>query len=781
MANTVSLLSYANTFGDWVVTTNALVRENNSLAANNYTKSTGTLYLSDPTLGLQVANNAIVAGQLQVQGIGSSARIQNNLTVTQGQVYFQNTTLGLTNTGELISNGKISAAASGIGLAVSNNATIGGNTGITGYTTIGSYLTVGSNSAITGATVLGSTLSVTGATTMFSTLSVVNNIVGGSSLTIQGDTLSSSYTANNSSNTGTLFVRNGGVINGSLSVSGSSYQNNITANNTVYTPILNASNYATVNGLTSNTIIRTTTSNISGTEYVDTIVANSSITVPSLTVTSGFNACNATLSANTVTVGTGGLSVIGNFTINGTTIYNTPTFTLSALTPNQNSFLNVYRTPGANASLKWDNSNVAWYVADVNSGANSYYYKVLSSQQLTDSVSTANSTLVATATAVKTVQDNVTTDNTYMKYYVDTANTSLKSYVDNTLTTANTSLKSYVDNNITIIQNIDNTQNTRLTVIEGTNVSQNARMTIIEGTDVTQNTRMTNIESVDTAQNVRLTVIEGTDVGQNNRMSIIESSVTTQTNNLTATNGKMQSGYNQANTGTVLAQAGFDTANNRVSSVSGTAGRISSTGGLTPTLDLIAAGPGVSSVTNASLTIDVYGRVTALSSGSAPVTYITGTASQITVTGTTTPTISLPQSIATGSSVQFGSFGVGTAASGTTGEIRAADNITAYYSSDKKFKENIEDIPNAIETVNGIGGKLFDWTDAYLEAHGGQDDYFNQKSDFGVIAQDVQSVFPRAVRTRPDGSLAVDYEKLVALAFAAIKELSDEIKELKKK
>ena len=809
MANTVSLLSYANTFGDWVVTTNALVRENNSLAANNYTKSTGTLYLSDPTLGLQVANNAIVAGQLQVQGIGSSARIQNNLTVTQGQVYFQNTTLGLTNTGELISNGKISAAASGIGLAVSNNATIGGNTGITGYTTIGSYLTVGSNSAITGATVLGSTLSVTGATTMFSTLSVVNNIVGGSSLTIQGDTLSSSYTANNSSNTGTLFVRNGGVINGSLSVSGSSYQNNITANNTVYTPILNASNYATVNGLTSNTIIRTTTSNISGTEYVDTIVANSSITVPSLTVTSGFNACNATLSANTVTVGTGGLSVIGNFTINGTTIYNTPTFTLSALTPNQNSFLNVYRTPGANASLKWDNSNVAWYVADVNSGANSYYYKVLSSQQLTDSVSTANSTLVATATAVKTVQDNVTTANTSMKSYVDTANTSLKSYVDNTLTTANTSLKSYVDNNITIIQNIDNTQNTRLTVIEGTNVSQNARMTIIEGTDVTQNTRltviegtnvsqnarmtiiegtdvtqntrMTNIESVDTAQNVRLTVIEGTDVGQNNRMSIIESSVTTQTNNLTATNGKMQSGYNQANTGTVLAQAGFDTANNRVSSVSGTAGRISSTGGLTPTLDLIAAGPGVSSVTNASLTIDVYGRVTALSSGSAPVTYITGTASQITVTGTTTPTISLPQSIATGSSVQFGSFGVGTAASGTTGEIRAADNITAYYSSDKKFKENIEDIPNAIETVNGIGGKLFDWTDAYLEAHGGQDDYFNQKSDFGVIAQDVQSVFPRAVRTRPDGSLAVDYEKLVALAFAAIKELSDEIKELKKK
>ena len=63
MANTVSILSYANTFGDWVVTTNGLARENNNLAANNYTKGTGTLFLNDPSLGLQVANNAIIGGQ----------------------------------------------------------------------------------------------------------------------------------------------------------------------------------------------------------------------------------------------------------------------------------------------------------------------------------------------------------------------------------------------------------------------------------------------------------------------------------------------------------------------------------------------------------------------------------------------------------------------------------------------------------------------------------------------------------------------------------------------
>ena len=74
--------------------------------------------------------------------------------------------------------------------------------------------------------------------------------------------------------------------------------------------------------------------------------------------------------------------------------------------------------------------------------------------------------------------------------------------------------------------------------------------------------------------------------------------------------------------------------------------------------------------------------------------------------------------------------------------------------------------------LTAIGGKLFDWTDDYIEAHGGEDGYFIRKADFGAIAQDVQAVFPLAVRTREDGSLALDYEKLVVLAFAAIAELN---------
>jgi hypothetical protein len=161
-------------------------------------------------------------------------------------------------------------------------------------------------------------------------------------------------------------------------------------------------------------------------------------------------------------------------------------------------------------------------------------------------------------------------------------------------------------------------------------------------------------------------------------------------------------------------------------------------------------------------------------------TGLTGTASSLSIGGTAT-TATTANATNTSNNFQMNSLGVGTAGSGTAGEIRATNNVTAYYSSDKKFKENVRDIENALSIVEVIGGKEFDWTDAYIEEKGGEDGYFVQKADFGVIAQDVQSVFPKAVRARDDGSLAVDYAKLAALAFAAIVELNEKLKQLKVK
>jgi hypothetical protein len=164
----------------------------------------------------------------------------------------------------------------------------------------------------------------------------------------------------------------------------------------------------------------------------------------------------------------------------------------------------------------------------------------------------------------------------------------------------------------------------------------------------------------------------------------------------------------------------------------------------------------------------------------------TGSINGLSLSGTVTTTGNLTlggsiTSVSTSGNFQMNSLGVGTAGSATAGEIRATNNITAYYSSDRKLKENIQDVDNALDKVCSIGSKTFDWTDEYIAAHGGEDAYFMQKSDFGVIAQDVQSVFPQAVRTREDGTLAVDYEKLSTLAFGAIKELVKRIEALEAK
>jgi len=120
----------------------------------------------------------------------------------------------------------------------------------------------------------------------------------------------------------------------------------------------------------------------------------------------------STSSANiyNLSVGSGGLSVLGNFTINGTTIYNTRTFVLSAGTPMTTGTyaqFGAYRTStggtSANSYIRWNETAARWDAtanSDPNSGAN--YYNLLWTNDLSDSVTTTSSTTVASATAVKT-------------------------------------------------------------------------------------------------------------------------------------------------------------------------------------------------------------------------------------------------------------------------------------------------------------------------------------------------------------------------------------------
>jgi len=136
--------------------------------------------------------------------------------------------------------------------------------------------------------------------------------------------------------------------------------------------------------------------------------------------------------------------------------------------------------------------------------------------------------------------------------------------------------------------------------------------------------------------------------------------------------------------------------------------------------------------------------------------------------------------VGTTDDVQFDSFGVGTAASGTTGQIRATDDVTAFYSSDAILKENVVNIPDPLEALKKLNGVLFDWKEDWIKKQGGEDGYFVRKKDVGVIAQEVEKVLPEAVAQRKDGIKAVKYDRLTCLLIEAVKVLSEKVEKLSK-
>ena len=103
--------------------------------------------------------------------------------------------------------------------------------------------------------------------------------------------------------------------------------------------------------------------------------------------------------------------------------------------------------------------------------------------------------------------------------------------------------------------------------------------------------------------------------------------------------------------------------------------------------------------------------------------------------------------------------------------MRVAGDVVAYATSDKRLKDNIKPIENALDKVNKISGVTFQWNEISQKETG--------KKDVGVIAQEIEEILPELVETRSNGYKAVDYPKLTALLIEAVKDLSNQVKELK--
>ena len=85
--------------------------------------------------------------------------------------------------------------------------------------------------------------------------------------------------------------------------------------------------------------------------------------------------------------------------------------------------------------------------------------------------------------------------------------------------------------------------------------------------------------------------------------------------------------------------------------------------------------------------------------------------------------------------------------------------------SDKRLKENIKGVKNALEIVNKLESKWFNFLD-------------EKKVTCGYLAQDVQTILPDMIDRDHEGFMNVAYIEIIPILSQAIKELSARVDNL---
>jgi len=97
-----------------------------------------------------------------------------------------------------------------------------------------------------------------------------------------------------------------------------------------------------------------------------------------------------------------------------------------------------------------------------------------------------------------------------------------------------------------------------------------------------------------------------------------------------------------------------------------------------------------------------------------------------------------------------------------SGDLCATGTIGAC--SDVRYKKNIKPLDNVLSSVLKLEGVSYLWRrDKFPEKN------FNDKRQIGIIAQDIEKIYPELVRTDTEGYKTVDYTKLTPILLEAIK------------
>ena len=464
MSNPIQNISLANTFAEWVVVTNDLVNITNGVLFTDYIKYSGTAYFNDPVLGISVSNNATFGGQVEIGGVGSSLLVRNNAEI-QGELILshENGNQTVFNADGVANVTYLNVTGAGQSANILNDLYVGG--GIEASTIISTNLNV--------TNLYNNTINAAFDQANSAALFANGAFVRTNSVYAYANT--GYLQANNAFNvTNVVFdVANSvsSFSNGAFTRANSAYaQANIAS--PAYDQANSASSFANGAFARAN----------SGYDYANTGYlqannaasfansafdqANSAASFANSAFTKANNALpltGGTLSGilnGTTAAFSGGISVGGDFTIVGATIYSTDTFTLNANTiaPNRSAFFSSFRpASSANAVIRWYEPTLSWGIRDVNnSDTSTAYANIVTSNttstttragivQLSDSLSSTSTTIAPTSNAIKTVNDSVILNASSANVIISTANTNLKLYTDTQINANLVSAKAYTD------------------------------------------------------------------------------------------------------------------------------------------------------------------------------------------------------------------------------------------------------------------------------------------------------------------------------------------------
>lgn len=101
---------------------------------------------------------------------------------------------------------------------------------------------------------------------------------------------------------------------------------------------------------------------------------------------------------------------------------------------------------------------------------------------------------------------------------------------------------------------------------------------------------------------------------------------------------------------------------------------------------------------------------------------------------------------------------------------------TFWTASDQRYKQDIQPITNALDSVNALNGVTYAYKQ---EEH--EHTFLPKTRTYGLIGQEVQAVLPKLVKSNDAGFLSVNYNGLIPVLINAIQELSAEVEGLKGK